>query len=326
MTYNPLLSTEIEVGDFAVQELWDKIKQNFDHFNGLIGGLEALDVYNGSFEIDADGDGIPDGWTVNLYAGGSMSLINSSLSLHGGKTVKFTHPGGAGNGGGYITSDYVPVNARGMLLGIDLNFTVVMHRKVELLRYDYAKALLGTDTPYDLSTGTINGRLVLPVNVGSTTRFIKIRIHAGLTDVEATGDAYLDNVSFNPLRASCFDGAGTISEQSTTSASFVDVGSPIVIGQGGLLHGVPVTYSFPAELKSSGTQETVMRWKIGSDFSNEAAVYGANYLTAPFLLKTTTSSVGSPNGTLALQMQLKTASGTGFGRKPHDKTLGCVMS
>src|SRR4051812_45944323 len=58
-------------------------------------------VVNPSFEDDTDSDGIPDGWTRTLFSGGTF-LRDNTDQIHGLYSVKFTSPGGASNGGGYI--------------------------------------------------------------------------------------------------------------------------------------------------------------------------------------------------------------------------------
>ena len=100
MAFSSINNTEIEVGDFGTQSLFQKIKDNDDYLYGQIGGLDSDQaVYNGSLEIDVDSDDVPDGWTVNLFSGGSKDLVGTA-SGHGQKQLEFTHPGGAGNGAG----------------------------------------------------------------------------------------------------------------------------------------------------------------------------------------------------------------------------------
>src|SRR3954471_16624864 len=67
-----------------------------------------VSLSNGSFETDADADGYPDNWTFTQYPSGSF-LRDNTDQRHGQYAAKFTSPGGAGNGGGYLHSDdFIP--------------------------------------------------------------------------------------------------------------------------------------------------------------------------------------------------------------------------
>ena len=99
MGYDAILSTEVDVDSPGKAELFQKIKDNFDYLYSLIGG--PVEVPNGSFEIDTDADGVPDNWTLNLYAGGSAAF-DTTTPAHGANAYKFTRASGASNGRGYL--------------------------------------------------------------------------------------------------------------------------------------------------------------------------------------------------------------------------------
>ena len=85
----------------------DDLTYLYNQFLSLVGSREI--IVNGSFESDADADGYPDGWTRTLYTGGSFTFDLSTSAadgkaIHGKRSVKFTSPGGVGNGGGYLES------------------------------------------------------------------------------------------------------------------------------------------------------------------------------------------------------------------------------
>jgi len=318
MTYNPLLSTEIEVGDFAVQELWDKIKQNFDHFNGLLGGLQTVDVYNGSFEIDSDSDTTPDGWTKNLYAGGS-GAIDATVLGHGAQVYKFVHPGGAGNGGGYLTSDYIPVGpGRNMLLHWMHWATVAsgIRVKVEVTYFDRTKAATGSNAIVFDSTTNPKGatRFVGRFQTTpATAAFMKIIVRGGVNTETTAGTVYFDEVTILPRLPQVYAaGDDLIAEQSTTATTWTSVGSPVTVffpfNPGSGIHAL---FQFTAEVR--GLNGCGLRFTDGTNNTNEAFANDATYYTtAPFQL------IANPiaPGILSLQMQLKAAtSQTAFGRK-----------
>ena len=59
-------------------------------------------IQNGSFEIDTDGDGAPDNWTLATDTGGTIAIdATSGGQTHGDNGLKFT---GTGSGGGTATS------------------------------------------------------------------------------------------------------------------------------------------------------------------------------------------------------------------------------
>jgi hypothetical protein len=94
--------TKPDQGDATLKSLVDALIDNDAYLYGVVGASSAL--ANGSFENDNDIDGIPDNWTRTLYTGGAFAL-DTSDHQHGAKSVRFTHPGGVGNGGGYIQND-----------------------------------------------------------------------------------------------------------------------------------------------------------------------------------------------------------------------------
>ena len=110
MAYTAITNDEIQVKKPVRQELMQKIKDNFDdHETKLSAASGAETIPNSSFEIDSDADGIPDNWTRYLYPGGSGGFETTNPA-HGAKAYKFVHPGGAGNGGGYLESEYIKIS------------------------------------------------------------------------------------------------------------------------------------------------------------------------------------------------------------------------
>ena len=136
------------VGDCIPKSWLDTFIDNLVHLYNSAGGSgtgSSGSLQNGSFENDTDADGIPDGWTRTLYTGGSFA-IETTAPAHGAKAIKFTSPGGSGNGGGYIENDdYIlcsevrPVVLRWVMWG-----TADVNNLVDILFYDKAKGYLST--------------------------------------------------------------------------------------------------------------------------------------------------------------------------------------
>src|SRR3972149_6234672 len=105
MGFTAITQAEIAAGQPVTQALMQKVKDNDDCLYSQVGagggGGAGLGVPNGSFEIDADADGVPDGWTKNLYPAGGGSLETTS-PMHGEKGYKFIQQAGPGDGGGYL--------------------------------------------------------------------------------------------------------------------------------------------------------------------------------------------------------------------------------
>ncbi|OQY16389.1 MAG: hypothetical protein B6I36_10360, partial [Desulfobacteraceae bacterium 4572_35.1] len=98
MAFVSLDSADLEAGKPVDESLMDQIKDNFDALNADIGTLSTGNIPNGDMEIDTDSDDTPDSWSVTLYPGGAQTLETTN-PLNGTQSLKFIHPGGAGNGG-----------------------------------------------------------------------------------------------------------------------------------------------------------------------------------------------------------------------------------
>ena len=162
-------------------------------------------VTNGSFEVDSDSDGFPDQWTRTLYTGGSFSLVSDSgagtNSAHGLKAIKFTHPGGAGKGGGEIVTHadtYIEAspNRPYLLTWQNKNSVAGVTNSVEVIEYDATQTSLSTQVIFSATsnptTWTLMRSRFTPSN--ALTRYIKIRFKCGETSASTAGDIYVDNV------------------------------------------------------------------------------------------------------------------------------------
>lgn len=200
MPFVSIAPEQIEAGKPVDTELWQRIKDNEDFLYSVIGSGATLSVQNASFEIDSDEDGIPDMWTRHLYPGGA-GAFETAAPAHGAKAYRFTHPGGAGNGGGYLESDYIEVSE---YLGYTLSVihwatAAGMKNLVQARWFTKAQIELETGSPVTLYASTANPLLPRPLAfellVPATARYLKIRLTGGYTDTNVAGSAYFDKVS-----------------------------------------------------------------------------------------------------------------------------------
>lgn len=195
MAFVSLSSSDIEVGDFVTADLMTQIKDDLDALNAKT--VYSAGLANGSFEVDSDANGVPDSWTVSLYPGGSMAISTSAGVQHGEQCIAFTHPGGAGNGGGRIYSDYIACDEHAVQVvkfdlqtnNRDLKCAAIMNY------YDIDKVATTSITLYESTDNSTRAkrhtRYALPP---SGSRFSKLQLIGGQDDKDTTGIAYFDGV------------------------------------------------------------------------------------------------------------------------------------
>jgi glycine rich protein len=196
--------TNPNTGDATRQSLASGIIDDLIFLYGIFASLNGATVPNGSFELDSNSDGIPDEWTRTLFTGGSFAIETGAGNfIHGLKSIKFTHPGGGGNGGGYITStDFFEWNEK-LPIALQWSHKVTaagMREKVEVLWYDSSQTIISTGVAYTSVTNPTSwtvqgGGLVPPAN----TRYAKLRITGGDSSVNVAGSSYWDDIKILPV-------------------------------------------------------------------------------------------------------------------------------
>jgi hypothetical protein len=284
MSYAPITTTEIAVGRPITNALMTKVKDSLDWVYNQTVALPVDALANGSFEGDSDGDGTPDSWTWGVYAGGSKSIETSSV-VHGAAAIKFTHPGGSGNGGGWAQSDYVPVHlVLDSILALSYYATAAgMKVMVEVAWYDAAKALISTSTPYT-STANPTGytalaltNLMLP---SSLARYCKVKLIGGYTDTDVVGSVYFDDVRFVAAlpTARLIQIAETIDQIECSTGSnpaFSDIGSTVAITVPAYAYAMVV----PILAKASGGGTATFRARLDTTYSAEVSTGSSTYVT-----------------------------------------------
>lgn len=257
--------------------------------------MSSLEIHNGSFEIDSDSDGVPDGWERGFFPGGSGGYDDGD-SAHGARSYRFVHPGGPGNGGGYLESGFFPASA---LFFPPVRFACKASNPATgvacVVRFhDRARAPLGEREVYfSVSNPAAWGLVVVadPGGVPAGTRYARVRLVGGTSGADAAGTVWFDAVGVEGAPAPS-PLAGTVdqAEARARSTQFVDVGQPwdIVIPEDGtsswLVVGVELRGHSWSDEMGIGSCRPVARFRIGERVSSEAAGPGTGEWGGPFLL------------------------------------------
>jgi len=158
---------------------------------GESGGL----VPNGSFEEDADANGVPDGWTL-VNETGSNNGIDTSESTDGKQSFRFTS---TGQGGGSLTvTDFFPVNdADNLRVNVDLRSSVSNVRNIIRVEwYDSSNVIISSSDAYDsTSNPTSYTTQQLIIAPPSGARFAKLKLIGCDPSVTVAGSTWFDRVS-----------------------------------------------------------------------------------------------------------------------------------
>lgn len=267
MGFTAITNTEIAVKKPIRQSLMQKIKDNFDYLISSINPSGG--VINGDFEIDSDADGKPDNWSISLYPGGSQSL-DTTNPASGSKCLKFVHPGGTGNGGGYADSDYIPFYKFGVVW-VYVRATASCKNIVEIRYFDKDKVYLGsinidgrTDTP---TTWT---PLIGAIPDYTSAKYIKIRLIGGYTDTNVAASIYFDGVGFSSIAAPKFFIRVSFSQTTISSMSYTDVWTgtrniPLLASYHNALADCGLKISVPIEGYCNG-YDSYYRVRVGSQY------------------------------------------------------------
>jgi len=294
-----------DVGTNAPKSWLDAFIDNLTHLYNLMGGAgtgAGGSLQNGSFENDVDLDGIPDGWTLTLFTGGSAAIESTEVA-HGAKSFKFTSPGGSGNGGGYIDSaDYITCspNKPEVVDFLLKSSGADIRNKVDLLWYTAAKAYISTTNIYDDSTTNPTSwtrfqRTAMPP---ATAVFCKLRITGCDSSDVTAGTSYWDGVDVYAGLPIIEPIAGAIAEASTTNGSFTDVGSVSIPFQAFSSNSL-VRITAIVQQKCSAGASSVARLRVGSQYSMSQAVPDTSYLATTFSFV-----IKGLSGSQALYLQL----------------------
>lgn len=152
---------------------------------------------NGSFEIDSDGDTVPDNWVLTSYTGSTNAIVSSD-QRHGQYSMSFTS---VGSGGGFI------VSSNFVLVDEDTNYNFAfslistaadVRNLVEILWYDEGFTSISNTTIYDDSTTnpTSWARYASQVTPPADAKHAKIRMYGCHSSDATVGTTRYDDVKF----------------------------------------------------------------------------------------------------------------------------------
>lgn len=219
MGYVAFTSAEVQVGRPTNSSQMTKIKDNFDYFYSLSAG--GGNISNGGFEIDTDSDDLPDNWTVSLFAGGAASVTTvTSYVANGHYALNFTHPGGAGNGGGQAQSDYVECSSNNPCFVIFnlMSSPANCRSKVAIEFFDKDKTTVaGMATVLDSSAlPTVYTRYQRSFIPPAGAKYFTVNLIGGTTESTVAGSVFFDAIDYAPVM-----GRAWIPYQSENGSTFL---------------------------------------------------------------------------------------------------------
>jgi hypothetical protein len=310
MAWNPPTDAQIQqdqpVG--GVSGFGEATKDSLEYLYAQLGTLSA-GLKNPSFEIEGSVAGTAEAWTFSTYPAGAVSRVTTD-NAQGEACIKMTHSGGAGNGGGYATSDYVAAREGAYMLALLAWATVHgIHCAADLYYYDEGKVFISSDRVWDsqglpLTPTAVIGTQTAPAN----TRYIKVRLLGGINDIDIAGTAYFDDASLIPLAATdppAVDNTEDVSiaEQSTSLTTWTEVGSQTLDLDllDGDASGVLVRLTFSGEVwGGTGPNTGYMRFRVGTAYSNVISGYAAAWTTTEVSIDV--SGLTSPSITIYMEL------------------------
>ena len=314
MAWDPPLANEIEAGDAVTTTLMNKIRDSLLFLNGAVGGNLANDIFNGNFENDSDGDGVPDFWSKTdnhgtTYPGGSVAFETTS-PLSGAQSIKMVHPGGASNGGGLLESDYYECSdVAPFWLGF-IHYASAAGMKNQVIVYWYDEDQVAHGTPSTTAYNSVNNPTSATYHLAwcappSGARYYTVGLVGGFTDTDVAGTAYFDAVTIHPNTYGSFpDETILIAENTTTSASYVDLGS-ITINPPIKLTGMTMNLVVDVKRVGGGTSSDA-RFRIDTTYSSVTSSTSLSYGS-----ETGSSTMSTPeaSGDITIYLQAKTNGG-----------------
>jgi hypothetical protein len=163
------------------------------------GSSHFIGVINGDFNIDSDGDAIPDGWIFTPHSNGHIG--RTATSIKGPYAVYMSSPGGNFGGGLCESKDFIPASENGVynLKWWMLASIATMRNQVEILFYD--EDLNGFDSEIIFDEYTSNPiddwtLVARSFTAPAGTRFMKVKINGGVVGHEIGGTVYFGGVDF----------------------------------------------------------------------------------------------------------------------------------
>lgn len=234
MAYSGITAAEVLADEALKQELFQKIKDNFDELYSTVYGL-TVEVKNGSFELDSDADNVPDNWEFTAYTGG-IGGIDTTAPCHGKQSFAITHPGGSGNGGGELQpAVYYPISEQEIkVLSFAIKATGAnLHNIVQVRYFGTAYQYLDYETLYnETSSPTSWTEYSYRLTPTTGARFFKVKLIGGYTDYTTAGTTSFDHIRHEPP-------AKSVHIKLTSGTFYLGIGDHSVL-PGGTMGFMPV--------------------------------------------------------------------------------------
>ncbi|MDI6808275.1 MAG: hypothetical protein QME66_04740 [Candidatus Eisenbacteria bacterium] len=328
MSYSYITPEEILSGKGVRSSLWLRYRANDEWLKAQSEAGEPSGnlLWNGSFELDADGETAPLGWAFSAYEGGSGQVKICADASHGAKCFKIVQVAGAGKGGGILVSSLVPVTQlRTYLLQFHVHCTTggtTGRVKASVWHFDGAGKPMAQYSPYVLWDGfapVTPTRYARSFTPKPGARFVAIVFSVAEPMYQGNDSIFLDAIDIRDTVVE--DAPGAITEGSTAATSWTNCGSALLA-----LPNLGAGYALlliEASVKTSVATSTTafIRFRVGNDYSNEVSVTANIYASFGFLLRTELGDFA----TLSLVMELKAVTGTASGKKDVEKTGLVIM-
>jgi hypothetical protein len=215
MAFVSIATADIAAGKPVDNDLMTQFKDNFDALNASAAGALYYNIPNGDMEL-TDGT-FPANWDATTYPSGTAGIETTS-PIGGSQSMKFVHPGGAGNGGGYADSDYIPCGA-GSSFKLDFltsTTAATMKNQVIIRWFTAAKVYISATTIYDSISNPTTATSFSGIGVPpSTARFYKVRLVGGESSVDVAGTTLFDLVTVSSNRSRVFSASSVTSLEIT---------------------------------------------------------------------------------------------------------------
>lgn len=209
--------SDVAVGDPTTASNQNAQNDAIADLHARVSGITSFAIANGSFEIDLDSDGEPDGWTITDIAGGSHSL-DATTRIGGTNSLKCVTTGG----GGYVTADTDFID--GGNIGGSLNAwvqtdTTGVRYRLQFLEYDTGFSLINTITAIDTTLTDVGNWINLAEGRNPVEGpYFKVRIIVGEAGGSVAADVLTDQIQFFSRNAvhTVVDGITNVPASTTT--------------------------------------------------------------------------------------------------------------
>lgn len=295
--------------------------------NSLVNAVSSS-RYNLSFECDFDGDGLPDGWEWSPFTGGTFTLDTSAID--GTFSAKIVHPGGSGNGGGRLLSDFIPIHkaVNNYFVAFALwSSAAGVRNDVELVFFDSGKNLISSISVYSSTSNPTSATFFISQvpSIPANANWCKIRLTGGNSATATGGTTRFDAVDLfqlfylpNPSGGSV-PTFGECAKASDTNFTDAVANLTVASSRGFRIGYIPCTITLTVKGGSTGIGAE-FRLRCGSQYGDYYFLSTTNWAYVDVPLSIMISNPSSPI-TLAVQYRTRGADWVGVQRVVTSATI-----